>query len=157
MQPSPHVSKRPLLVLAALLGCQLDAVAATGVSACDNQIQTTAASEIKLVDYSDERSTDASSELLKERPAIDSSALPLMSNRDTTVLRDDHVKSDLQLPVKEPIEVVDPGAAAILLERRHSRLRKTSDDETSEMNTRLPGMDESEMLQFRQQMYRTDI
>ncbi|MDJ0918152.1 MAG: hypothetical protein QNJ05_10330 [Woeseiaceae bacterium] len=156
MQSSPHVSKRPLLVLAALLGCQLDAVAATGVSACDTRVQTAAASEITLVDYSDKRSTDTSSELLKEPPAIDSSALPLTSGRDTTVLRDDHVKSDVQLPVRKPLEV-DPGAAAKLLERRHSRLRKTSDDETTEMNTRLPGMDESEMLQFRKLMYRTDI
>ncbi|MDJ0760764.1 MAG: hypothetical protein QNJ19_15315 [Woeseiaceae bacterium] len=156
MQSTPSVSKRPLLVLVALLGCQLDAVAATGVSACDNDIQTAAASELKLVDYSDKRTTSASSELLKEPPAIESSALPLTSRRDTTVLRDDHVKSDLQLPVEKPMDV-DPDAAAILLERRHSRLRKTSDDEASEMNTRLPGMDENEMLQFRQQMYRTDI
>ena len=156
MQPLQSASKRTLLVLVALLGCQMDAVAATGVTACDSELQATSPPGITLADYSDQRQADNPKALLKKQSALSSSTLPLTASAGTRVLRDDHVKSDLELPVKEARDA-DPEAAAILLERRNSRLRKTSDDETVEMNTRLPGMDADEMLQFRQQMYRTDI
>ena len=152
--PQPEL-KRTLLFLAVFFGCQLDALAATGVTACDDANETISAPGIQLVDYNDERHDDPAT-LLKAPPAIDSSALPLTSRVDTTVLRDDHVKADLELPVEEDFDA-DPGAAAILLERRNSRLQEASEDSALEMNTELPGMDADEMLQFRQQMYRTDI
>ncbi len=155
MQAPQSAFKRTLIFLAVFFGCQFDAVAATGVTACDTAIETVSAPSIKLVDYDGERRDDPA-ELLKAPASIDSSALPLTSRVDTTVLRNDHVKDDLELPVKENLDA-DPDAAAILLERRNSRLREATDDNAVEMNTKLPGMDADEMLQFRQQMYRTDI
>lgn len=157
MQFPSFAISRPALALAVLLFCQFDAVAATGVSACDTQIQTDPASNITLVDYTDDRTADSASELLREPPAIESKALTLTPSVDTTVLRDDHVKSDLQLPTEESLDA-SPGAAALLLERRNARIRNTSEpDADVEMNTELPGMDQDEMVQFRDQMYRTDI
>lgn len=147
--------KRSFLLVAVALGCQFEALAATSVTACDERMQTTAAAELTLVDYEKTRSSDAEPGL-RDASAIDTKALILTPKVDTTVRRDDHVSSDLELPTDDAMDA-DPGAAALLLERRNARLREASDDAPAEMNTELPGMDQNEMLRFREQMYRTDI
>ena len=142
--------------MAVLIGCQFDAVAATGISACDERISTSTSAKLTLVDSEKTRSSDAAPAHLSDATAIDAKALVLTPKVDTTVRREGHAESELVLPTEEPLDA-DPDAAALLLERRNARLREASNEEPAEMNTELPGMDRNEMLQFREQMYRTDI
>lgn len=148
--------RRSFLLIVVILGCQLNAVAATGVTACDERIPTTASSNLTLVDYDKARASDATPELLRDAAAIDAKSLVLTPKVDTTVRREDHVNADLELPTDESLEA-EPDAATLLLERRNARLREAANEAPAEMNTELPGMDQNEMLQFREQMYRTDI
>ena len=156
MTPPVSAYRRSLLLMAVLLGCQLDAVAATGVTACDDRMRSTDASELTLVDYEKSRSSDAAPTLLRDSPAIDTKSLVLTPRVDTTVRRNDDDKAGLELSTEQSLDPT-PDAAALLLERRNARLREASDEVPAEMNTELPGMNQDEMLQFREQMYRTDI
>ncbi len=148
--------KGPLIALLVLMGSYIDAVAATGVTACADSVQNSSESKLMLVDYSRKTRTETSAEILQDSVAIDTANLALTPDVDTTVRRDDHIEAELKLPVNESLGPV-PDAAALLLERRNARIQEASSDEEADMNTELPGMDRDEMLQFRQQMYRTDI
>lgn len=145
---------RSLLLLAVVLACPLDAEAATGIKACDDRIPGSA--EMTLVDYDSAPSSDTTTDLLRDAPGIDAKPLVLTPRIDTTIRRDDNVGADIELPTERPLNSA-PDAAALLLERRDARLKESADEAPAEMNTELPGMDQDEMMQFREQMYRTDI
>lgn len=155
MLPPVPACRRSFLLIAVVLGYQGDAAAATGITACDDHVRTASAAELTLVDYEKARSSDTAT-TLHDTAAIDAKALILTPKVDTTVRRDDRVNADVELPTNDSVDV-DPGAAALLLERRNARLREAANEAPAEMNTELPGMDQSEMLRFREQMYRTDI
>ncbi|MEM1173976.1 MAG: hypothetical protein AAGA33_13920 [Pseudomonadota bacterium] len=125
----------------------------TGHTVCQSDA---CAIRAQQVDYTITR--DKTPEIAKsaeDRESLKKSSLALSTERDTTVLRDQYVQSDLELPAFDD-DVTDP--VARLLERRS--LQKDEDVETTEtpaMKSALPGVDAEELRLFREKMYRTDI
>ncbi|MEM6512359.1 MAG: hypothetical protein AAF660_05060 [Pseudomonadota bacterium] len=112
------------------------------------------APRVQTVDYTITR--DRSPEhvkSVKDPETLKKTALALGTDRDTTVLRDDYVQSDLELPELDD-DVTDP--VARLLERR-SLQKNQPESSTPEMKSALPGVDAEALRLFREKMYRTDI
>lgn len=147
----------PAIALLLLTGTSFHAVAATGFSACSGEKSPADAISARLVDYNSPALADDPSDLRDSPSAINASQIPLTASVDTTIRRDDAVKSDLELPIADERQLEQkPDAAALLLERRNAQL-ETEDDELPEVTTRFPGMNSDEMVQLRNNMYRTDI
>ncbi len=144
--------KTQVLSLLLLFGVAGSASAATGNSICQSESCVVRAQK---VDYTITR--DKTPEIAKsaeDRDSLKKSSLALSTERDTTVLRDQYVQSDLELP-KFDDEVTDP--VARLLERRSLQKNQDVESETPAMKSALPGVDAEELRLFREKMYRTDI
>lgn len=144
----------PLCTLLLLAGIHIDALAASSLGDCDRTDDVSDPSAL-LVDY---QATSKPADLLDDPSLINSSPV-LTSKIDTSIRRGDTEKAGEKLPASDKEFVPESDAASLLLERRRfsDNLAREERAEAGKMSTRLPGMDSDEMLQFRQQMYRTDI
>ena len=146
--------KSQVLSLLLVFGVAGPASASTGHTICQSD---NCATRFKAVDYSVVKKDAAKiDKTLQDREALKKSSMALTSKQDTTVRRDQYLKSDLELPDFDR-DSSDP--VARLLERRS--LKKDSetetDAETPAMKSALPGLDAESLRLFREKMYRTDI
>ena len=144
--------KTQVLSLLLLFGAAGSASASTGHSVCQSENCVVRAQK---VDYTITREkAPPLRESAEDRESLKKSSLALSTKRDTTVLRDQYVQSDLELPAFDE-ELTDP--VARLLERRSLQKDQGVDAEAPAMKSSLPGVDEEELRLFREKMYRTDI
>ena len=145
--------KTQVLSLLLLLGAAGSASAATtGHTVCQSDACMARAQK---VDYTTSRQKSPKiTKAAEDRESLKKSSLALTTERDTTVLRDQYVQSDLVLP-KFDDDVTDP--VARLLERRSLQKNQGADSDTPVMKSTLPGVDAEELRLFREKMYRTDI
>ena len=144
--------KTQVLSLLLLFGAAGSASASTGHSVCQSENCVVRAQK---VDYTITREkAPPLRESTEDRESLKKSSLALSTKRDTTVLRDQYVQSDLELPAFDE-ELTDP--VARLLERRSLQKDQGVDAEAPAMKSSLPGVDEEELRLFREKMYRTDI
>ena len=157
------------LALLVLLGLNANSYAATEISACDSDDSQLGLLNIpdsrltiRPVDYETDKADKKvdDTESLVESSTLDTSRISLTPGVDTTVTRGILLQSELELP--DPVKsglASDADPAALLLERRAvDALENASDDnDEAPVSTRLPGVEDETLLEYRKKMFRTDI